>query len=603
MPREYRRTLGSRSYQAYTDTKLQSALSDIRSGRMTQREAAAKYKIPRSTLKNKLKGIHSKNVGGQTMFSEEEEKMFMNHIIIMSEYGFPLDTFDLRMVVKSYADRRGMKIRQFKQNLPGLEWTRLFLKRHKSLTVRLSSNIKRRRAAVGEETINAYFDNLSKELQGVEPCHVWNYDETNLTDDPGDKKIITKRGAKYPERIINATKAAVSLMYCGNALGEVLPPYVVYKADCLWSTWMENGPPKARYNRSKSGWFDATSFEDWFKTLLLPRISKDSGKKVVIGDNLSSHINPAVLELCRANDISFIALPPNSTHLTQPLDVAYFRPMKISWRQILTEWKETEAGRKAATLPKDRFPRLLKLLTKKLEDKGSENLKAGFRKTGIVPLDRTQVLSRLPNAAACEQADLPQSDLVSQSFIDHLNKARGTDANTLSRKRKKLSVDPGKSLSAEEIQPTTTSTEVNSSQACMSQMLTISCEPADDVEEVLNEELEMDMECSSDTSTSSDTEPEPKDTPTTTSVKCISVGTYVIVKYEGSFYPGTVTDAKKKGYEVSCMAKSGTTGNWKWPSKPDVLVYSKADIAGVIKPPVKLSARGIYKVPELLVIS
>jgi len=68
-------------------------------------------------------------------------------------------------------------------------------------------------------------------------------------------------------------------MYCGNALGEVLPPYVVYKADCLWSTWMENGPPKARYNRSKSGWFDATSFEDWFKTLVLPRLSRDSGKK------------------------------------------------------------------------------------------------------------------------------------------------------------------------------------------------------------------------------------------------------------------------------------------------------------------------------------
>jgi len=106
------------------------------------------------------------------MFSEEEENMFVNHIVIMSEYGFPLDTFDLRMCVKSYADRKGMKIRQFKQNLPGLEWTRLFLKRHKSLTVRLSSNIKRRRAAVGEATINAYFDNLSKELEDVEPDNV-----------------------------------------------------------------------------------------------------------------------------------------------------------------------------------------------------------------------------------------------------------------------------------------------------------------------------------------------------------------------------------------------------------------------------------------------
>jgi len=41
----------------------------------------------------------------------------------------------------------------------------------------------------------------------------------------------------------------------------------------------------------------------------------------LIGDNLSSHINVAVLELCQQHNVSFVALPPNSTHLTQPLDV------------------------------------------------------------------------------------------------------------------------------------------------------------------------------------------------------------------------------------------------------------------------------------------
>ena len=129
-------------------------------------------------------------------------------------------------------------------------------------------------------------------------------------------------------------------MFCGNAKGEVIPPYVVYKAESMWTTWTENGPTGTRYNRSKSRWFDALCFEDWFRSLLLPRLKKSHpGKNVLIGDNLSSHINLNVLELCKQNDVCFVALPPNSTHLMQLLDVVYFRPMKMAWRKILTDWK------------------------------------------------------------------------------------------------------------------------------------------------------------------------------------------------------------------------------------------------------------------------
>ena len=85
------------------------------------------------------------------------------------------------------------------------------------------------------------------------PENIYNYDETNLTDAPGSKRIIAKRGSKYPERVINATKAATSLMFCGNAAGETVPPYVVYKAESMWSTWTEGGVTGCRYNRTKSG--------------------------------------------------------------------------------------------------------------------------------------------------------------------------------------------------------------------------------------------------------------------------------------------------------------------------------------------------------------
>ena len=60
-----------------------------------------------------------------------------------------------------------------------------------------------------------------------------NYDETNLTDDTGRKQAIFRRGTKYPERIMNNTKSATSIMFAGSAAGELLPVYVVYKAEHL----------------------------------------------------------------------------------------------------------------------------------------------------------------------------------------------------------------------------------------------------------------------------------------------------------------------------------------------------------------------------------
>lgn len=141
-------------------------------------------------------------------------------------------------------------------------------------------------------------------------------------------------------------------MFCDSAKGELLPPYVVYKSKQLWSIWTEQGPKDARYNNSPSGWFDMNIFNDWFFTQILPILKKQEGPKVIIGDNLSSHISVDVLNACDKNNIRFVCLPPNSTHLTQPLDVAFFHPMKVAWRKILTEWKASVQGSREQVLQK-----------------------------------------------------------------------------------------------------------------------------------------------------------------------------------------------------------------------------------------------------------
>lgn len=56
------------------------------------------------------------------------------------------------------------------------------------------------RATLSTETITSYFSELSKSLEGIPANRIINYDETNLTDDPGGTKVICRRGSKHIER-------------------------------------------------------------------------------------------------------------------------------------------------------------------------------------------------------------------------------------------------------------------------------------------------------------------------------------------------------------------------------------------------------------------
>ena len=84
--------------------------------------------------------------------------------------------------------------------------------------------------------------------------------------------------------------------------------------------------------------------------------------KALIGDNLGSHLSLTVMEQCREHNIRFIFLPANSTHLTQPLDVAVFAPMKGHWRSQLNKYKEECVVKciKNVTIPKKKFASMLR---------------------------------------------------------------------------------------------------------------------------------------------------------------------------------------------------------------------------------------------------
>lgn len=149
----------------------------------------------------------------------------------------------------------------------------------------------------------------------------------------------------------------------------------------------------------------------------------------MIGDNLASHISKKVIDACQINNIAFILLPPNSTHLTQPLDVAFFRPLKAKWKQELDARKDKNRG----VLQKNSFPRLLNKVTKELGDNASKNLKAGFAACGIVPFDPQQVLKRIPKKT------IDHNDSWLESFEKHLESRRSNETSLRTKKKKTYS--------------------------------------------------------------------------------------------------------------------------------------------------------------------
>ena len=65
---------------------------------MSQREASKIFSMPRSTIKYKLKNLYTNSVGWLLTFTNEEEKAIVARPVICSNYGFPLDYADLKMI-------------------------------------------------------------------------------------------------------------------------------------------------------------------------------------------------------------------------------------------------------------------------------------------------------------------------------------------------------------------------------------------------------------------------------------------------------------------------------------------------------------------------
>ena len=178
----------------YTKEDMDLAVRLVREEDYSVSQAAKEAGVPRMTLNDRINKpdlAKTPKVRRPQQLSPVEEEAIVKCLCMCAEFQYPMRKRDLQLFVQDYVVENSIET-MWKEGKPGKEWIRYFRKRwaHR-VKVKKPTNIKRSRAMVSPLILKKFFQHLAPNIEGVPATHIFNYDETNLRDDPGKVPSLT----------------------------------------------------------------------------------------------------------------------------------------------------------------------------------------------------------------------------------------------------------------------------------------------------------------------------------------------------------------------------------------------------------------------------
>ncbi|KAJ5267937.1 hypothetical protein N7478_010745 [Penicillium angulare] len=170
---------------------------------------------------------------------------------------------------------------------------------------------------------------------GVTP---YNFDETGFAMGlTATAKVITRTEYYGKLALLQpGNREWVTVIECISAAGYVLSPYIIFKHKSLNLAWAEGLLQDWILDNSPNGWTSDEISLCWLQKALISDIShSQGGYQFLVLDGHSSHLTPKFDEICAANNIIPIYMPPHSSHLLQPLDVGCFAVLKRAYGRLV----------------------------------------------------------------------------------------------------------------------------------------------------------------------------------------------------------------------------------------------------------------------------
>lgn len=349
------------------------------------------------------------------------EQKLVSWLLDQYKRGFPLQKssllFSVTKLINNCFDSETIKKLPFWNGHPGEKWFQSFLKRHPCIVQKRSEYLSSARASVTEKKIRNWFkdvlDLLGDDAEVLKyPERLYNVDETAFFLNTNGKVVLAERGKSVYNINSNSDKDNVTVSICVNAIGEMAPPLIIYKYVRLPAVYGSSLPPGWSVGTSDSGWMNSETFYEYFANVFIPFVKKKHNNEsvIVFFDGHQSHLSEQVSTLADENHVQLICLPASTTHFMQPLDVSYFRPLKVYWRK---EKDQYEFEQKRSIL-KYEVPKMLQIIFDKYNLNNAA--KNGFRKCGLFPFDPNNVdyskcSQQLP-AAEDEKSSSPSKSIL-----------------------------------------------------------------------------------------------------------------------------------------------------------------------------------------------
>jgi hypothetical protein len=184
--------------------------------------------------------------------------------------------------------------------------------------------------------------------------------------------------------------------------GTHLAPALIYQGTShdLQDTWLDDFDhlkDRAYFACSEKGWSSDVLGLQWLEKIF-DRTTKekaDRGRRLLIVDGHSSHVNMRFIDYADANRILLAVLPPHSTHRLQPLDVGLFSPLATYYTQEIDQLLAESQGLVRMT-KREFWPLFRKAWMKAFTD---DTVLKAFEATGIWPLNpekRLKMFKRSP---------------------------------------------------------------------------------------------------------------------------------------------------------------------------------------------------------------
>ena len=299
--------------------------------------AANKFGLPEATLRNRVSGKIGVEViksGREPLLNLEEENCLVQHIKVMASCGYGYSRSEVVDMASNYAVALGKRDRDHPFSLM---WFHNFMKRWPDLKVRKPRSLELARAkTTSEEAVSSYFKELDNILTKYDlkksPERIYNIDEKGLKLNYTPPKIVagTDSGDAPPPAVTPGKGETVTVIGCGNALGQQIPPFFIFPGQRMRQELLAGSTPGTDGTMSPKGWSNMEIFMSYL-TNHFPKYAQGRSKSkpiLVLYDGHRSHISLLLIDWARNHNIHLFILPAHTSHVLQPLDIGCFGPFE-----------------------------------------------------------------------------------------------------------------------------------------------------------------------------------------------------------------------------------------------------------------------------------